>query len=122
MNRLALFLLSSPTVFGSMLSMFMMVSPAHGAEPVPQGQQSVSCQRPPQISQLTCARMSQATREVVFTAPTEESTVSQTEGDAELPMLEFTEEESDTAVALYGCDCVACLNAVRQMRGLPPVS
>ncbi|MEA5597223.1 hypothetical protein [Rivularia sp. UHCC 0363] len=39
----------------------------------------------------------------------------------ELPELEFTDEESDAAIALFGCDCPSCLNAMRQMRGLPPM-
>ncbi len=39
----------------------------------------------------------------------------------ELPELEFTDEESDASVALFGCDCPACLNALRQIRGLPPM-
>lgn len=38
----------------------------------------------------------------------------------ELPQLEFTEAESDASVELFGCDCPACINALRQMRGLPP--
>ena len=39
----------------------------------------------------------------------------------ELPELEFTDEESDASVTLFGCDCPACLNALRQIRGLPPM-
>ncbi|MDM9580338.1 hypothetical protein [Nostoc sp. GT001] len=37
----------------------------------------------------------------------------------EFPELEFTHEESETSIALFGCDCPPCLNALRQMRGLP---
>jgi hypothetical protein len=32
--------------------------------------------------------------------------------------LNFTDEESDTAIALFGCDCPSCLNSLRQMRGM----
>ncbi|MFQ3583897.1 MAG: hypothetical protein SNJ85_03040 [Cyanobacteriota bacterium] len=39
--------------------------------------------------------------------------------EAEHPFLEFTLEESNTAIALFGCDCPAHLNQLRQMRGLP---
>ncbi len=31
----------------------------------------------------------------------------------------FIEEESDAAVALFGCDCVKAINALRQLRGIP---
>jgi hypothetical protein len=37
------------------------------------------------------------------------------EGDL---ILEFTEEESDAAIALFGCDCVASIDALRQTRGM----
>ncbi len=40
----------------------------------------------------------------------------------ELPELEFTEEESDASVTLFGCDCPSCINALRQIRGLPPMA
>lgn len=39
--------------------------------------------------------------------------------EAEHPFLEFTLEESKAAIALFGCDCPAHLNQLRQMRGLP---
>lgn len=41
--------------------------------------------------------------------------------EADHPMLEFTEEESNTAIALFGCDCPAHLNRLRSLRGQPPV-
>ncbi|MGB3640646.1 MAG: hypothetical protein WBA39_24185 [Rivularia sp. (in: cyanobacteria)] len=40
----------------------------------------------------------------------------------ELLEMEFTDEESDASVALFGCDCPPCLNALRQIRGLPPMT
>lgn len=33
-------------------------------------------------------------------------------------ILNFTDEESDEAVRLFGCDCIPSINAVRKMRGL----
>ncbi len=32
--------------------------------------------------------------------------------------MAFTEEESAAAIALFGCDCVKSINALRQMRGI----
>lgn len=37
--------------------------------------------------------------------------------DEDYPMFELTEAESDAAVALYGCDCPVCINALRQLPG-----
>jgi len=34
-------------------------------------------------------------------------------------LLDVTEEESDTAVQMFGCDCVKAINALRQLRGIP---
>ncbi len=31
-------------------------------------------------------------------------------------MYEFTEAESEAAVALYGCDCPVCINVLRQLQ------
>jgi hypothetical protein len=37
-------------------------------------------------------------------------------------MLAFSVAESDAAVALFGCDCPACMNSLRQLRNLAPVT
>lgn len=37
------------------------------------------------------------------------------------PMLEFSLEESDAAIALFGCDCPAHLNSLRALRGQEPL-
>lgn len=39
----------------------------------------------------------------------------------ETPMLNFTEQESTTAIQRFGCDCAGCINAVRQLQGKLPV-
>ncbi len=36
--------------------------------------------------------------------------------------MDFTVEESETAVALFGCDCPYHLNVLRRLRGLPPIT
>src|SRR5512139_2496916 len=46
-------------------------------------------------------------------APTETSI---NESPNESPMMDFTAAESDAAVALFGCDCPPCINALRQLR------
>ncbi len=35
--------------------------------------------------------------------------------------VEFTVEESDEAIARFGCDDLFCINALREQRGLPPL-
>ncbi|MBE9189832.1 hypothetical protein IQ230_05545 [Gloeocapsopsis crepidinum LEGE 06123] len=79
----------------------------------------LECQRTSYTQPLTCQRVSQTSNGSRFT--TISTTVEPTQQSDEVPMLEFTDEESDTAVRLFGCDCLICINAVRQSRGLPPV-
>ena len=50
-----------------------------------------------------------------------ESTFTTPTTDTNPVMLDFSEAESDLCVALYGCDCHGCLNAIRALRGLPPL-
>jgi hypothetical protein len=122
-KKFALTLLSSPVLFSSVLSLVMMTQPARASETLnPTGTQT-SCMKNPHAStpQLVCIKVNKAAQasstrsSVEFAAPTGEQ-------NTQTPTAEynFTEEESDTAVAMFGCDCPACLNAVRQMRGLPP--
>ncbi|MEO0356109.1 MAG: hypothetical protein AAF268_14910, partial [Cyanobacteria bacterium P01_A01_bin.3] len=35
--------------------------------------------------------------------------------------VEFSVEDSDEAIARYGCDDLYCINALREQRGLPPL-
>jgi hypothetical protein len=37
----------------------------------------------------------------------------------EYPVLDFSEAESDAAVTLFGCDCPACINTLRQLQNQP---
>ncbi|NJO85742.1 MAG: hypothetical protein HC818_03095 [Synechococcaceae cyanobacterium RM1_1_27] len=41
------------------------------------------------------------------------------QGNPEHPMLDFSLEESETAMAMFGCDCPHHLNQLRKLRGLP---
>lgn len=119
-KKLALIFLSSPTVFGSMLSVLLTVNPAHAAESIPLTTNPQSCTVNPHGLRLTCARLSQTTQIASTSNSTEVKAVSSNSAE-ETPMIQFTEEESDAAIILFGCDCPICINAIRQMRGLPPV-
>jgi hypothetical protein len=112
MNKLVLTLLSSGTVLSSTLLMLLTVSPVHAAELSASSQQSTS-----EASPALCACSVNPTN-IDSTAIPE----SRLNSSSETPMLDFTEEESDAAIQRFGCDCVACLNTIRKMRGLLPVS
>jgi hypothetical protein len=48
---------------------------------------------------------------------TPSSTVTTGESAQKIATLAFTEEESDRAIQLFGCDCPACINSLRQLQG-----
>ncbi|MBD1923589.1 hypothetical protein H6F77_21300 [Microcoleus sp. FACHB-831] len=118
-KRFLLSLLASPTVLASMVSMMAMANRVNAAELVTQPANSVSCVGSPRAAQFTCVRVAQADTTTSQAAP---PAVGDTQQQDNPDVLEFTEEESDAAVAKYGCDCPACINGIRAMRGLPLIN
>ncbi len=94
MNRVALAWLVSPSILGCLSFPLPLVIAAEVNEPQPAPQAGSAAA--PQAVEIRVSGQ----------AP-------------EHPMLEFTEEESNSAIALFGCDCPAHLNKLRQLRGQP---
>ncbi|MEG4629957.1 hypothetical protein QUB56_10110 [Microcoleus sp. AR_TQ3_B6] len=115
MNRLLLTLLVSPTLFGSLMSLSAIANPAQIGETPSQSTDSPKCVRSPHTQRLSCVRVP-----VKTAAANSQPKISwQRPADEEVAMLDFTEEESDAAVAMFGCDCPVCINSLRQLRGVP---
>jgi hypothetical protein len=143
MNKFLLTLFSSPALFASVISMVMMTQPSQANQTVDAAGNRLSCIQSPHSAtkKMVCIRVSnniayastpgvkpaQAQPEqgkvVEFTAPQAQleqgRVVEFAAVQKELPELQFTDEESETSIKLFGCDCPPCLNALRQMRGLP---
>ncbi len=116
MNRLLLTLLVSPTLLGFLMSWSVMVDPVRAETPA-QSADSPRCVKSPHTQRLTCVRLPGKAAAV-----NSKPKISwQRPGDEQVAMLDFTEEESNAAAALYGCDCQLCINSLRQLRGLPPL-
>ncbi len=114
MNRLLLTLLVSPTLFGSVMSLSAIANPAQIAETPSQSADSPRCVRSPHTQRLSCVRLP------AKTAANSQPKISwQRPADEQTAMLDFSEEESDAAVAMFGCDCPVCINSLRQLRGVP---
>ncbi|MEM1393149.1 MAG: hypothetical protein AAGG00_07605 [Cyanobacteria bacterium P01_H01_bin.150] len=115
-KKFFLTLLSSPVLFSSMVSMAVFTQPASANETVNPTPSRFSCGRKATVAvanpSVGCTRMRRNSTPEVN---------GQNGLNPEVPELEFTDEESDASVALFGCDCPACLNALRQIRGLPPM-
>lgn len=106
-HKLVLVLAAISTLTGSMLMLLLMERVSYatevgleaGLEANLSGQTSCSVPVEPRIqSDTTIAAIPTAT-------PIDD-----------YPMMDFTIEESDAAVALFGCDCPPCINALRQLR------
>jgi hypothetical protein len=115
MNRLLLTLLVSPTLFGSLMSLSAIANPAQIGETPSQSVDSPKCVRSPHTQRLSCVRLPAKTA-----AANSQPKISwQRPADEQVAMLDFSEEESDAAVAMFGCDCPVCINSLRQLRGVP---
>lgn len=93
MNRLKLILLACPALLASMV----LVNPVNATDPVTGSTDT-------KVS-VTAAPLF----EVVF------------EQESSEDALDFTDQESDDAIARYGCDCPRHLNAIRQLQGKLPL-
>ncbi|MEG4988262.1 hypothetical protein QUB08_21160 [Microcoleus sp. BR0-C5] len=117
MNRLLLTLLVSPTLFGSVMSLSAIANTPLISETPAQSADSPQCVPSPHTQRLTCVRLSGKSA-----AAASKPRISwQRPADEQVAMLDFSEEESDAAAALFGCDCQMCINSLRQLRGLPPL-
>ncbi|WP_066381685.1 MULTISPECIES: hypothetical protein [unclassified Anabaena] len=114
MNKFILSLLSSPVLIASVLSMTVMVNQAQAVEAQARTTDKLSCIRNKHKVGLVCTRSS-----VLAQVPQYQQEVEFSRDDA--PMLAFNVEESNMAVDLFGCDCPACINSLRKMRGVTPL-
>ena len=117
-KRFLLTLLSSQIVFGSVMSMIMMTKPAHATPSVNQVGTHTACVEHPHIAthKLVCIRVSNTP------ASTPKQQVNAVSSQPnQIAELQFSDQESDEAIKLFGCDCPRCINAVRQLHGLAPM-
>jgi hypothetical protein len=124
MTKFILSLFSSPVLISSFLTMGVMVNQAYGIEPADenksqntaQNRDNLSCIRNKHKVGLVCARAS-----VLAQIPEYQAQSEDVDTPADIMMLKFNVEESNMAVDLFGCDCPACINSLRAMRGITPL-
>lgn len=103
---LVLKLLATPTLIGSLLSISFITEGAFATntkEAIASTQ--VSCDVPSQGEQ-TLSSLGHQQRIIVASSNLSGETLE----------LDFSEAESDAAVTLFGCDCPACINALKQLQ------
>ena len=110
-HRFLLSLVAIPTLASSTLMMSLMTGPASASESV-QAKNSASAPASCDVlidSQLKSSRMNLHKGNVKLMASSAGIPI-------DVPQADFTAAESDAAVTLFGCDCPACLGALRQLR------
>ena len=112
-------MLSTSSIFVSMMSTLVAFNPAHASTSITQrllhtedGRTCIT--NPHGGSDFVCIRDSE--RKQPYTSA-RSSTIVTSVSDQNVAMLNFTEEESDAAIRVFGCDCPLCVNSLRQLRG-----
>jgi hypothetical protein len=117
--RILLSLIAIPALAGSMLTMVLMSSMASASEAMrttAQTNAKVSATQPVSCDLPTTSRLKSSVKRHATKGILVASSVKIPE---ENPILDFSEAESDAAVALFGCDCSSCMRALRQLRAQP---
>jgi hypothetical protein len=116
MKRFLLFFLSAPTVLSTILPLVSATEPvlAAGVSKTADGKFCIDAH-----ARLVCVKSSQ------LASNTPNSTlIAKAQAEAKNPdaFINFTDEESDGAIAVFGCDCPACIRSLRQLRIMAQVS
>lgn len=118
-KKILLNLLSTSSIFVSMISTLAVFNPAHASTSITQRllhtQDGRTCITNPHGGKdFVCIRDSE--RIHPYTS-TRSSTIVTSVSDQNVAMLNFTEAESDLAIKTFGCDCPLCINSLRQLQG-----
>ena len=118
MKRFLLLFLLAPTVFGTILPLVATESALAGG--TTQQKQDKFCVNA--HARLVCVKSSQLASNSTNTPKS--SLIAKAEAEARDPdaFVNFNEEESDAAAAIFGCDCPACIRSLRQLRIMSQVS
>ncbi|MEH2156031.1 hypothetical protein [Nostoc sp.] len=119
-KKILLNLLSTSSIFVSMMSTLVVFNPAHASTSITQRlmhtQDGRTCiTNPHGGTDFVCIRDSE--RKHPYTSSKRSSTIVTSVSDQNVAMLNFTEEESDAAIRVFGCDCPLCINSLRQLQG-----
>ncbi len=125
MNKFLRLLLLAPAACSSILSLAM-VKPAHAASSgwVQVSKDTVCLHATAHATvEFTCKRVgSEATRVVDITKPATAAAAQvqrvNQKDDPTATAFNMTDEESDAAIALFGCDCPVCVRSLRQLRSM----
>jgi hypothetical protein len=119
MKRFLLLFLSAPTVISAILPLVTATAPAQAAGTTPATQDKFCVNA---HARLVCVKSSQLARKTTNTPNSTLIAKAQAEARDPDAFVNFNEEESDAAAAMFGCDCPACIRSLRQLRTMAQVS
>jgi hypothetical protein len=114
MKRFLLLFLSAPTVFSAILPFVTTAAPAlAGTKPNADNKFCVNAH-----NRLVCVKSSQ-----LASNDPKAALIAKAQAEAKNPdaFVNFSDKESDDAVAMFGCDCPACIRSLRQIRAMAQV-
>jgi hypothetical protein len=116
MKRFLLLFLSAPTVLSAILPVIANTESAIAAGVTPKNSDAKFCVNA--HARLVCVKSSQ-----VASNATQSKLIAKAQAEARNPdaFINFNEEESDAAAAMFGCDCPACIRSLRQLRVMAQV-
>jgi hypothetical protein len=117
MKRFLLLFLSAPTVLSAILPV-VTAAPATAAEAKKPAVQDKFCVNA--HARLVCVKSAQLARNT----PAKSTLIAKAQAEARDPdaFVNFSNEESDAAAAMFGCDCPACIRSLRQLRTMAQIS
>jgi hypothetical protein len=120
-KKFILSLLASPTIFTSLMSVIGVVAPAHAASPIIRFKDGQACIKHPHIdyNRFVCTKVAQRNIDPRYASASKFNSVNSS--SEKVGSLTFSESDSDAAIALFGCDCPYCQNALRALRGQAPM-
>jgi hypothetical protein len=114
MKRFLLLFLSAPTVLSAVLPLLTATVPAMAAQPPAQDKFCVTAH-----GRFVCVKSAQ-----LASNDPKSALIAKAQAEAKNPdaFVNFSDKESDDAVAIFGCDCPACIRSLRQLRTMAQVS
>jgi hypothetical protein len=114
MKRFLLLFLTAPTIVITALGLVTPALAAGVGKPNPNQKFCINAH-----ARLVCVKSSQ-----IASTKTNATLIAKAQAEAKNPdaFINFNDEESDGAIALFGCDCPACIRSLRQLRVMAKVS
>jgi hypothetical protein len=118
-KKFILALLASPTIFTPLMSVIGIVAPAHAISPIIRLKDGTACIKHPHISydQFVCTKVTKLDHRYSTSSKFNSANAS----NDRVASLAFSESDSDAAIAVFGCDCPYCQNALKALRSQAPM-